>query len=164
MPTYEANGLDSVSIRQMVNELKKERTVIKRCVNDVCMRLANIGMNRANQDFASVLYQGEKDYAVTVEPLKDGAKLSATGETVYFLEYGSGAFQPSYAGETPLGLERGSWSLSEKGKGHWDDPRGWYVSHGVKSWGNPPANAMYHAEQDIKRNADRVIQEVLNKS
>lgn len=164
MPTYEANGLDSVSIRQMVNELKKERTVIKRCVNDVCVRLANIGMNRANQDFASVLYQGEKDYTVTVEPLKDGAKLSATGETVYFLEYGSGAFQPSYAGETPLGLERGSWSLSKKGKGHWDDPRGWYVSHGVKSWGNPPANAMYHAEEDIKRNADRVIQEVLNNS
>ena len=162
MPTYEANGLDSVSIRQTVNELKKERTVIKRCVNDVCMRLAEIGMRQANTDFASVPYQGEKDYTLTVEPLKDGAKLSATGETVYFLEYGSGAYQPSYAGETPLGLERGSWSLSEKGKGHWDDPNGWYVSHGVKSWGNPPANAMYHAEEEIKRNADRVIQEVLN--
>ena len=162
MPTYEANGLDSVSIRQMVNELKKERTVVKRCVNDVCMRLAEVGMRQANIDFATVPYQGEKDYTVTVEPLKDGAKLSATGETVYFLEYGSGAFQPKYAGETPIGLERGSWSLSKKGKGHWDDPKGWYVSHGVKSWGNPPANAMYHAEQDIKRNADRVIQEVLN--
>ena len=162
MPTYEANGLDSVSIRQMVNELKKERTVVKRCVNDVCMRLAEVGRVRANADFLGVPYQGNRDVALTVEPLKNGAKLSATGETVYFLEYGSGAYQPSYAGETPIGLERGSWSLSDQGKGHWDDPNGWYYAHGQRSMGNPPANAMFHAERDIQRSLDRVVTEVLN--
>ena len=179
MPTYEANGLDSESIKKLNKELMAFRTKAKRDVKNICNRLAEIGKSRAEIEFAAVPYDGEKDVSLSVGFHKAyGAKsfgfsawgaayfnvtvLSATGETVYFLEYGSGAFQPPYAGETTPGLERGSWSLSEKGKGHWDDPNGWYVSHGVKSWGNPPANAMYHAEQEIRRNADRVIQEVLN--
>lgn len=164
MPTYEANGLDSVSIRQIVNELKKEQTVIKRCVNDACMRLAEIGRTRANADFASVPYQGPKDYTVTVEPLDNGARIvaSSADETINFLEYGAGAYNPAYLGVDPYG--RGSWSEGPDGKGHWDDPNGWYYAHGKKSMGNPPANAMFHAEEDIKRNADRVIQEVLNNS
>ena len=163
MPTYTVNGLDSNMVKALIAELKKERTVVKRCVKDVCVRLAQIGMERASQDFASVPYQGTKDYSLSVEPIKNGAKLSATGETVEFLEYGAGAFQPDYEGIVPPGRERGSWSLSDKGKRHWDDPNGWYWRHGEKSWGNPPANAMYHAEQEIYRQMDKVVTEVLNK-
>ena len=74
----------------------------------------------------------------------------ASGTAVAFIEFGSGAamgYGHPMAGEHGLGP--GTWSTDESlgGKGHWDDPNGWYYKHGEKSHGNPPAMAMYDAVQ-----------------
>ena len=55
----------------------------------------------------------------------------------------------------------GTWSLdSDSGKGHWDDPEGWYYEHGKKSHGNPPAMAMYDAAQTMVAELTTIAREV----
>ncbi len=152
--TIRIDGLDSASIRQAISELQKARQDNSQDVTDVCMQIAEVGRVRAEEEFASCPYDGTKDVTVTAEPIQDGARLVASGETVLFLEYGSGALNPAYPGDDPYG--RGSWSTGPKGKGHWDDPNGWYYAHDKKSWGNPPAAAMFHAEQDMRRRAESI--------
>ena len=152
--TIRIDGLDSASIRQAISELRKASHGNSQDVTDVCMQIAEVGRVRAEADFAGCPYQGTKDVTVTTEPMQGGARLIASGETVAFLEYGSGAYNPAYLGDDPYG--RGSWSTGPEGKGHWDDPNGWYYAHGQRSMGNPPANAMFHAEQDMRRRAESI--------
>ena len=151
------NALDTASVNSAISELQQIRSEQNQKVQDACMQLAEIGKTRANADFASVPYDGVKDYSLTVEPIENGARLvaSSAGETINFLEYGAGALNPPYLGVDPYG--RGSWSEGPSGKGHWKDPNGWYYAHGKKSWGNPPAAALYHAEQAMREYAPQIV-------
>jgi len=89
------------------------------------------------------------------------AVIYAEGEAVAFIEFGSGArdgYGHPKAGE--LGFGPSTWSLSEEGKGHWDNPDGWYYEHGKKSHGNPPAMAMYDAVQAMTAEITTIAREV----
>ena len=48
------------------------------------------------------------------------------------------------------------------GKGHWDDPNGWWFGDGEHTFGNPPAQAMYDAKQEIINAIEQVANEVFN--
>ena len=84
------------------------------------------------------------------------AAVVASGEGALFLEFGAG-YLMGYGHPEPLGYGPGTYP----GKGHWDDPNGWYYEHGKKSYGNPPTAAMYNARKIIQQNLKDLAKGIL---
>ena len=134
--------------------------------NRICERLAIIGATRASIDFSRAIYQGPKDVAVTVEPTTGGYAIHARGNAVLFIEFGSGATY-GYGHPEPEGYGPGTYP----GKGHWNDPNGWWLPKSAwgtgsdqdrHTYGNPPAQAMFNAKQEVLQMVQQVADEVFN--
>jgi hypothetical protein len=154
------NGFDTASVQMAIAELQKFKTDFDSKVMTVCEKLAQIGEVRARLDFAdaSRTYDGTNDVSVRVEPTGTGYRVVASGNAVLFIEFGSGTI--GYGHPEPGIYGPGTWSDGPSGKKHWQDPGGWYYAHGKKSIGNPPAAAMYHAEQEVRQRIQEVVSEV----
>lgn len=153
--TIRMNGLDRHSVRNAINQLKEFQTDYDTKMQTVCEQLATMGAVRASLEFARAPYSGTNDVSVTAEPFGNGWRVRASGNAVLFIEFGSGATY-GYGHPEPQGYGPGTYP----GKGHWNDPKGWWYGHGKHTYGNPPAAAMYHAEQDIRAEIERVVSEV----
>lgn len=128
------------------------------------LRLASIGVEVARVAFAGAIYDGTNDVIVRLDDTGSVATVYAEGKSVAFIEFGSGA---KFGGGHPMGAELGffpgSWSLGEEGKGHWNDPNGWYYAHDKKSHGNPPAMAMIAARDEMEARFTAIAREVFSK-
>lgn len=154
--TIRINGLDSESVRNAIAEMKDFKSSYDEKMHLVCERLASLGAVRASLEFSRAPYSGTNDVSVTAEPFENGWRVRASGDAVLFIEYGAGATY-GYGHPDPQGYGPGTYPST---KGHWDNPKGWWYARGQHTYGNPPAAAMYHAEQDIKREIERVVSEV----
>lgn len=151
--TIRFNALDTASVNSAIAELQRIRSEQNQKVQDACMRVADFGARWAGAEFASAEYDGTNDVRVTSEPTADGALVRASGEATLFIEYGAGALR-GYGHPRPDGYGPGTYNpLSD----NWKNPNGWYYAHGKKSWGNPPAAAMYHAEQAMREYAPHIV-------
>lgn len=133
--------------------------VTREKANQICERLATIGAVSASLGFSSGIYIGANDVNITVKPEGNGFSVLANGTSVLFLEFGAGVtmgYGHPQAGE--FGFGPGTYP----GKGHWDDPNGWYLPDGRHSYGNPPNMAMYNASKLIQEEVERVCREVLS--
>lgn len=119
---------------------------------------AEEGAAEARTAFQLADYDGEnRDVDVSVRAIKGGRSVVASGESVLFIEYGSG-IRYGYGHPDPGVYGPGTWSESEKGHGHWDDPNGWFIpGTRQRSYGNPPAMAMYEAKKTILKRAIKEI-------
>lgn len=124
-------------------------------------RLAMLGASTASIRFARATYTGLKDATVTVEPIAKGYVVKAEGQSVLFLEFGSGVrYGDGHPENAEYGMGPGTYP---DGKGHWDDPKGWYLPKdkgGGHTYGNPPAMAMYEARKTIEQDLIRIVKEV----
>ena len=153
--TVDVNVFDYASVSRETRRLDEYFADLIEKANTVCERLATIGAVRASLDFSRAIYNGTNDVAVTVEPIDNGYAIHATGNAVLFIEFGSGASY-GYGHPEPEGYGPGTYP----GKGHWDDPNGWWYGSHEHSYGNPPAAAMYHAKQDVLQEVQRIADEV----
>lgn len=155
------SNVDSV-IRQL-EEYKRSLDYRKRLFME---RLALLGIETASLLFETVRYDGDKDATVTDRPewISDTRlQIRASGATVLFLEFGSGAaFGYGHPQAAEFGYGPGTWSDNEDlgGKYHWNDPRGWYYEHGKKSLGNEPSAAMRTAADEMRRQIVEIAREV----
>lgn len=154
--TINVNGFDPASIQDAISELRNTFTDQTNRMQQVCERLASLGALRASLEFARAPYSGTNDVQVVAEPYENGWRVRASGEAVLFIEFGAGATY-GYGHPRPEGYGPGTYPSE---KGHWNDPNGWYYAHGKHTFGNPPAAAMYHAEQDIRAEIENVVREV----
>jgi hypothetical protein len=155
------NGLSAASIDAAARDLRKYALWVERKERELVTRLAERGKTVAEVKFASAIYDGTNDVSVRVDNTGSVAVIYAEGKAVAFIEFGSGAsmgYGHPTAGEHGFGP--GTWSAGEGGKGHWDDPHGWYYKHGEKSHGNPPAMAMYTAAQTMVAELTSIAREV----
>lgn len=128
-------------------------------------RLAAIGATVASIQFSRAIYNGSNDVTVRVDNTGSVAVIYAEGESVAFIEFGSGAkygYGHPQAGE--FGFGPGTYSDGPDGKGHWDNPKGWYYAPGQHSYGNPPAMAMYKAVQEITEQVTKIAKEVFSEA
>ena len=153
--TVDVNIFDYASVSRAQRRFDEYVADLIEKANTVCERLATIGAVRASLDFSRAIYNGTNDVAVTVEPIDNGYAIHATGNAVLFIEFGSGASY-GYGHPEPEGYGPGTYP----GKGHWDDPNGWWYGSHEHSYGNPPAAAMYHAKQDVLQEVQRIADEV----
>ena len=159
--TIRINGISEATIESAVQELRRYAEWVERKEAELIAKLAERGRSVASVKFASATYDGTNDVSVRVDATGSVAVIYAEGEAVAFIEFGSGAAMGyGHPDAGKHGLGPGTWSTGESGKGHWDDPNGWYYKHGEKSHGNPPAMAMYDAVQTMTAEITSIAREV----
>lgn len=167
--TIDFNVLDVSSINRARFDLQAYAADLQDKAIELCSRLATIGAVRASLDFSRAIYNGNNDVAVSVEPINNGYAIHARGGAVLFIEFGSGS---KHGGGHPRPEGYGPGTFP--GKGHWNDPRGWWFPNSAvsaqsgttdaytHSYGNPPAAAMWNAEQDVLKEIETVAREVFS--
>lgn len=145
-------------LRELDGELAAFQTLIlKRGAERAAKRLAEMGARKAEIYFAAAYYDGNNDFKIEVINTAPGCyKVLATGQTVLFVEFGTGLMGEGHP--EPHGMTPGSYS-DTVGKGHWDNIDGWWYAHGKKSHGNPPNMPMYTTVKELELEIERVVQE-----
>lgn len=151
------NPFDKKSVSQAIKQLEQYKKDFAVKEQLFVKRLAEIGVSVASAGFATADYDGERNVAVRVEQRGNHAAVIASGETVGFIEFGTGVRYPEWDNS---GMDYTPPKHGTYGKGQGASPYGWYFkqSDGAKArhtYGNQPAEAMRTA-RDVM--VERVIQ------
>ena len=161
--TIVIDGLSNDNVKMALKEVRRYRNWVAQKEHQLRLRLASVGATVASVQFSRAVYNGAKDISVRVDNTGSVAVIYAEGESVAFVEFGSGA---KYGGGHPkageFGFGPGTYSNGPDGKGHWDDPKGWWYDHGKHSYGNPPAQAMYQAVLAMQEQVTAIAREVFS--
>ena len=152
-------SLSPSSIDAAIKQLEDYSKDLDRKAQELCKRLADMGAMYAEWNFSGVLYAGDIDYKITVDRVNANTyAIKANGETVLLMEFGAGVKHGyGHPQAAEFGMGPGTYP---NGKGHWDDPNGWFYAHGKRSWGNPANRCMYNAKKEVERNAQKIAREV----
>lgn len=150
--------LNTASINRAIKKIRKLDAEWDRKIDEVIRRLAELGATKASLGFSRAVYTGDNDVSISVEPTENGYAIIAAGEAVLFIEFGSGVTY-GYGYPVPINYGPGTYP----GKGHWDDPNGWYLPKdkgGTHTYGNPPSAAMYQTGKELQQEILRIAREV----
>ena len=150
--------LTNKSIGSAVKELRRYSAWVTQKEAELRTRLAMLGATVASIQFSRAIYNGSNDISVRVDDTGSVAVIYAEGQSVAFIEFGAGAtYGYGHPQANEFGVGPGTYP---DGKGHWDDPKGWWFGSGQHTYGNPPAMAMYAAVKEITENVTRIATEV----
>lgn len=156
--------LNEESINKAIRKLEEYQKWLDKKADEISRKLAEIGATNISLEFSRAIYTGPKDISVNVENIGDGKyAIIASGETVLIAEFGAGV---TYGYGHP---ENGKFGMGPgthpDGVGHWNDPNGWWLPKskgGEHTYGNPPAMAVYNTEQMLKKEIQKIAEEVLS--
>lgn len=156
------NPLDKASIDEAVRMVREYQKDFARKEKEFTRRLAEIGVRVASSGFATADYDGRNDVTVALEKTPDGYAVVARGETVGFIEFGTGIRNREWDN---TGMEYTPPRHGTYGKGHGKQPYGWWFypnqgSSAVHTYGNPPAEAMRLARDEMVEKAIQIAREV----
>jgi hypothetical protein len=156
------NPFDKKSISDAIKQiaqykkdfLAKEKVFIK--------RLAEIGVSVASTGFSLADYDGVNDVRVTMTQSGTRAEVIAYGETVGFIEFGTGVRNPEWDNK---GMDYTPPKHGTYGKGYGARPKGWYFTAGAggasqHTYGNYPAEAMRTARDEMVSKVIQIAREV----
>lgn len=151
------NPFDTKSVSQAIKQLEQYKKDFAVKEQLFVKRLAEIGVSVASVGFSTADYDGINDVTVRVEQHGTRAAVIASGETVGFIEFGTGVKYPEWDNS---GMDYTPPKHGTYGKGQGANPRGWYfkTGDGAKArhtYGNQPAEALRTA-RDVM--VERVIQ------
>ena len=152
---FSGQGID-----KLIKELDSYEKWLERKTAELTERLAAIGVTQAQIGFAEAMYTGNNDAVVTTEQRGDNAwVVKANGESVLFVEFGSGV---TFGYGHPEAGNFGPGTY-EPSKGHWDDPNGWWLPKdkgGEHTWGNPPNAPMYNSVKQLEQELQQIVEVV----
>lgn len=146
---------DKKSISEAIKKLNDYKQDFETKEIEFVKRLAEIGVSVASTGFALADYDGVNDVQVTMTQSGESAVVTAFGETVGFIEFGTGVKFPEWDA-SGMGYTPSKHGTYGKGKGK--NPHGWYFKQGTSvrhTYGNQPAEAMRTARDAM---VERVIQ------
>ena len=153
---------DKKSITAAIKQLERYEKEFRAKEEEFVRRLAEIGLSVARTGFALADYDGINDVLLAETQNGSRAAIIAYGETVGFIEFGTGVkfreYDSSSTEFTPP--PHGSY-----GKGKGANPKGWWFkqSDGASArhtYGNPPAEAMLAARDVMVERITRIAREV----
>lgn len=131
-------------------------------------RLAEVGEKEAQAGFSSAQYDGTNDVVVSSNATKDGGEIEAKGQTVLFIEFGTGIYHNAsesygrdmgygYGTYGPNGLKPYWFYRGNPGTNGTPSTKrdGMLITHG-----NPANKCMYNAMKELKAQAKKVAREV----
>lgn len=153
--------LSNASVNKAISELREYAAWVSTKEDELRSRLAMLGATVASIRFSRAIYDGSDNVTVRVDDDGKTATIFAEGESVAFIEFGTGArYGYGHPEAGKFGFGPGTWSEGERGKGHWKDPNGWWYGSGKHTYGNEPAMAMYSAVKEIAEKMTTIAQEV----
>ena len=159
---------DSKSIENAVKQMEQYAKDFRTKETEFIRRLKEIGVSVAEAGFALADYDGVNDVVISSEQTGGRAAVIAFGETVGFIEFGTGVKYPEWStGST----EYTPPAHGTYGKGHGKNPHGWWfkphdggtadVRVGARhTYGNPPAEAMLEARNVMVEQVIAIAREV----
>lgn len=153
--------LDPKSIADAIKQVKLYEQDFLEKEKLFVARLAEVGVSVATLGFSMADYDGRND--VVVKPIVRGthAIVLATGETVGFIEFGTGIRNPEWDNS---GMDYTPPKHGTYGKGRGKNPHGWFFkpNEGAKqhTYGNPPAEAMRTARDVMIERVTQIAREV----
>lgn len=156
-----------LNIDKVISQIDDYRKGLDTKINRLLERLSVLGAYRARIEFSNAMYAGTNDVEISVEPTNTGYKVVAAGQAVLFIEFGTGVINPEHPQSSEFGFTHGTYGL---GKGA--NEKGWVyvgeqgnagkpIRNGVyRTYGNPPAKAMYNAAKDMKSEIYTIAREV----
>lgn len=152
---------DKNSINDAIKQLKAYKKDFLAKEEEFVRRLKELGVSVATTGFSLADYDGVNDVLVTETQGGNRALVIAYGETVGFIEFGTGVkFQEYSSG----GLEYTPPAHGTYGKGQGANPKGWWFSQAPgnsrHTHGNPPAEAMLTARNVMIEQVTKIAREV----
>lgn len=163
-------GLNPRSIENAIKEVKAYKKWLTDKANELVNELAKQGLEIAQAGFKKAVYDGMNDVSVSIDT-KDGiTALVAVGNSVLFIEFGTGITYPDDHPEKPEGISaRGTYGQG-KGKqrtwGYYGEEKGTNgkfatvklksgevvekIPHVVLTHGNPANMTMYNTAKDLR--------------
>ena len=155
------NPLDKKSINEAIKQLKQYKKDFLAKEELFVKKLAEVGLSVASTGFALADYDGINDVQVTMTQSGTKAVITAQGETVGFIEFGTGVRYPEWDN---TGTEYTPPRHGTYGKGHGARTHGWYFKPGEgaaqHTYGNVPAEAMRTARDEMIEKVTRIAREV----
>ena len=160
--------LSPSGIRRAIKELKAYQKKIEAKNKIFLEELAKIGIASAKATYSSGKIYDQKDIPMVIETptwINDNTLvISAVGDSVAFVEFGSGIYFNGEVGKSPnplgeeLGLTIGSYGKGKGANDHWyykgTDGKGHYTN------GQPCVPAMYLAGQDMRECISEIAKRV----
>lgn len=154
---------DPSSIRGAQRQIEELESWLEKKGLEICKRLAEIGLNVAEINYAGGYIDGNDDVDVSVEPMEHGYKIVASGEDVFFVEFGTGVaagngYDTSVI-DPPVDISPGSWSVTHAKQ---FSEKGYWYYNGRKYEMTTPRMGMYHAATEVERRLQEVAREVFS--
>lgn len=153
---------DAASVELALKQVEQYKKDFATKEREFVRRLAAIGVSVASAGFSTADYDGTND--VRVKSVESGkrADVIAYGETVGFIEFGTGVKYPEYDSST---IDYTPPARGSYGKGRGANPKGWFFTPsegaaGKHTYGNPPAEAMLAARDEIVSRVVQIAREV----
>ena len=161
-------NLSAGSIQNAVKELQRYKADLMRKQQVFIDRLSKVGLNVVQQTMESIPPDEKGSYYTEIMNNSRGdivgAAIRLSGDKILFLEFSAGITYGTDTYPTPAGDKYGMGTYP--GKGHWDDPDGWWWvdDNGEKhhSYGNRAYMPMYHAEEAIILSVRQIAKEVFS--
>ena len=156
------NPFDKESISAALKQIKQYEKDFKEKEKEFVRRLAEIGVSVAQAGFSAADYDGVNDVSVSMKKIASGYAVIASGETVGFIEFGTGVRYPEWDSSD---LEYTPPPHGSYGKGHGKNPYGWWFKQAEgaiarHTYGNPPAEAMRTARDQMVEQVTQIAREV----
>ena len=153
---------DKKSISAAIKKLNEYEKEFKRKEAEFVSRLKELGVSVATTSFAMADYDGVNDVLIAETQLGTRALVIAYGETVGFIEFGTGIKFREY---DSAGLEFTPPPHGSYGKGKGKNPHGWFFNQGEgaaarHTYGNPPAEAVLTARDTMIERVVQIAREV----
>ena len=153
---------DRKSISAALKRLEQYERDFKAKESEFVRRLKELGVSVATTGFSMADYDGTNDVLIAETQSGPRALVIAYGETVGFIEFGTGVKFREY---DSAGLEFTPPAHGTYGKGKGKNPKGWYFKQhegaaGRHTYGNPPAEAMRTARDTMIEQVTRIARDV----
>ena len=153
---------DSKSISAAAKTLEQYQKDFYQKETEFVRRLKELGMSVASTGFALADYDGVNDVLIAETQSGSRALVIAYGETVGFIEFGTGIKFREY---NSLGIDFTPPPHGSYGKGKGKNPHGWFFTQSPgaaarHTYGNPPAEAMLAARDAMIEQVVQIAREV----
>jgi hypothetical protein len=156
------NPFDQKSVSTALELVQKYQKEFLEKEQQFVRRLAEIGVRVAQAGFATADYDGVNDVVVNLVQTRNGYSVVATGETVGFIEFGTGVKNPEWDN---TGMDYTPPAHGTYGKKQGANPHGWWFNpneggRATHTYGHAPAEAMRTARDEMVEKVIQIAREV----